>query len=103
MGIVKNMSPRLLLAMLLTLCWTMAGMAAPEKSAEIFLLGGTVVSIDQETSSVTLRMPSGESRLFAVVDRRLLREISSGDHVSFELNEAGKITKLIKLPTDPAN
>ena len=97
------MSPPLLLFMLLTLYWPLAGFAATERSAEIVLLGGTVVSIDQETSSVTLRMPSGESRLFVTVDRRLLRDISIGDHVTYELNEAGKIIRIVKLPTDPAN
>jgi hypothetical protein len=102
-GIVKNMRTPLLLSMALVLSWTMAGIAAPERSAEILLLGGTVVSIDQETSSVTLQMPSGESRLFAAIDRRLLQGISIGDHVTFQLNEEGKMTKLVKLPTDPAN
>ncbi len=97
------MTPPVLLSMLFTLCWPVAGIAATESSAEIMLLGGTVISIDQDSSSVTLRMPSGESRIFATVDRRLLRDISIGDHVTYELNEAGKIIRLVKLPTDPAN
>ena len=89
--------------MLFTLCWPVAGIAATESSAEILLLGGTVVSIDQDSSSVTLRMPSGESHIFVAVDRRLLRDITIGDHVTYELNEAGKIIRLVQLPTDPAN
>ena len=97
------MAPPVLLSILFTLCWPVAGIAATESSAEILLLGGTVISIDQDSSSVTLRMPSGESRTFATVDRRLLRDISIGDHVTYELNEAGKIIRLVKLPTDPAN
>ena len=97
------MAPPVLLSILFTLCWPVAGIAATESSAEILLLGGTVISIDQDSSSVTLRMPSGESRIFATVDRRLLRDISIGDHVTYELNEAGKIIRLVKLPTDPAN
>jgi len=97
------MNAPLLLSMLFTLCWPVTGIATTESSAEILLLGGTVVSIDQESSSVTLRMPSGESRLFATVDRRLLQSIAIGDHVTYELNGAGKIIRLVKLPTDPAN
>ncbi len=89
--------------MLFTLCWSVTGIAATESSAEILLLGGTVVSIDQESSSVTLHMPSGESSLFATIDRRLLQNVTIGDHVTYELNEAGKIIRLVKLPTDPAN
>lgn len=97
------MTPPLLFFILFTWYWPVAGLAATEHPAEILLLGGTVVSIDQDSMSVTLRMPSGESRLFATVDRRLLRDISIGDHVTYELNEAGKIIRLVKLPTDPAN
>lgn len=97
------MNRPLVLFMLFTLCGPVAGVAATESSAEILLLGGTVVSIDQDSLSVTLRMPSGESRIFAAADRRLLRDISIGDHVTYELNEAGQIIRLVKLPTDPAN
>lgn len=97
------MNAPLLFVMLFTLCWPATGIAATESSAEILLLGGTVVSIDQDSSSITLRLPSGESRLFAAVDRRWLQNIAIGDHVTYELNEAGKIIRLVKLPTDPAN
>ena len=74
-----------------------------EGTADIVLLGGTVVSIVHESSSITLKLPSGESRLFALTDRRVLGNISLGDHVTYELNEAGKIIRIVKLPTDPAN
>lgn len=76
---------------------------AADGPAEILLLGGTVMAIDQDSSSVTLRLPSGESRLFALIDRRILKDISIGDHVTYELNDAGKIIRIVKLPTDPAN
>ena len=97
------MNAPLLFVMLFTLCWPVTGIVATESSAEILLLGGTVLSIDQDSLSITLRLPSGESRLFAAVDRRWLQNISIGDHVTYELNEAGKIIRLVKLPTDPAN
>ncbi len=103
LGIVKDMNAPLVFGTLLTLCSSVTGIAATESSAEIVLLGGTVVSIDQESSFLTLRMPSGESRVFATVDRRLLQNLATGDHVTYELNEAGKIIRLVKLPTDPAN
>ncbi len=93
----------LLVVILFTLCWPVTGTPATESAAEILLLGGTVVSIDQEASSITLRLPSGESRLFAGVDRQWLQNIAIGDHVTYELNEAGKLIRLVKLPTDPAN
>lgn len=80
-----------------------AGIAFVEASPGTALLGGTVLSIDQETLSVTMLMPTGESLVLVAVDRRLLQGISVGDHVSFELNKEDKLIKLIKLPTDPAN
>jgi hypothetical protein len=97
------MSSLLLLFILFSFCRPVAGIAVTESSADILLLGGTVMSIDQDSLSVTLRLPGGETRLFAVVDRRWLRDISLGDHVTYELNDAGKIIRLVKLPTDPAN
>lgn len=93
----------LLLSLALALSWTGTELAAAERGAELSLPGGTVLSIDQETASLTLLLPSGESRLFVAVDRRLLRDIKTNDHVIFELNDAGELTKLVKLPTDPAN
>lgn len=89
-------------ALVVSLCCT-AEIAFVEASPGTALLGGTVLSIDQETLSVTMLMPTGESLVLVAVDRRLLQGISVGDHVSFELNKEDKLIKLIKLPTDPAN
>ncbi len=67
------------------------------------LIGGTVVSIDQEALALALRMPTEEIRSFVVVDRRLFKGISVGDHVSVEMNDEGRVTALIELPTDTSN
>lgn len=67
------------------------------------LLGGTVLSIDVKTLIISLRMPRGESWLLPVANQTLLRDIRVGDHVTLELDVTGRITKLEKLPTDPAN
>ena len=92
----------ILLSLLIVLCWP-AGATCADGIADVVLLGGTVVAIDQDASSVTLKLPGGESRLFVLTDRRILGNISVGDHVTYELNEAGKIIRIVKLPTDPAN
>jgi hypothetical protein len=89
-------------SLLILLCCT-AGIALVSASSGMALLGGTVLSIDQETLSVTMLMPTGESRVLVAVERRLLQGINVGDHVTFELNKDDKLIKLIKLPTDPAN
>ena len=93
----------LLLALLFVLCRPAVAIAATDSSPDIVLLGGTVLSIDQDSASVTLRMPGGEVRLFEAVDRRVLRDIGIGDHVTYELNETGKVIRMVRLPTDPAN
>jgi len=91
------------ISLIVILCCTL-GVAAPEAPDYTPpLIGGTVVSIEQETLSVTLRMPAGEIRSFVAIDRRLFQGISIGDHVSIEMNDEGRVTKLIKLPTDPSN
>lgn len=48
-------------------------------------------------------MPSGESRALPVTERRLLQQLSVGDHIAFELNDEQHIVKILKLPVDPAN
>lgn len=93
----------LLLSLLLTFSSTVTDSAAAETAADMPLPGGTVISIDLESSSLTLQSPSGELRLLVVVNQRLLRDIKINDHVIFEMNEVGEVTKLLKLPTDPAN
>lgn len=75
--------------------------AAP--SVEAALLGGTIVSIDQEALTLTILFPAGESRALPVRDARLLHGLSVGDHVTFELNHEHTLIKIAKLPTDPAN
>ncbi len=72
-------------------------------SAEAALLGGTIVSINQEALSLTILFPTGESRALSVRDARLLHGLSVGDHVTFELNDEHTLIKIAKLPTDPAN
>ena len=75
--------------------------AAP--TTEVARLGGTILSIDQDALTLTIRMPSGESQVLPVINRRLLQGLSIGEHVSFELDEAHRLIKITKLPVDPAN
>ena len=98
--------PSMILWSVILLIMTIAGgpsMGSMSASAQTPLLGGTVLSIDEESLSVTLRMPQGDVRSFATINRQVLRGIAPGDHVSLELDGDDRITKLIKLPTDPAN
>lgn len=80
-----------------------AGHAAAAAPSAAVLLGGTIVSIDQEALLLTVLFPTGDSRALPVRDPRLLQGLSVGDHVTFELNRERAIVKLTKLPTDPAN
>lgn len=70
---------------------------------EVALLGGTIVSIDQQTLTLTILFPAGDSRALPVRDSRLLQGLNIGDHVTFELNQEQTVIRIIKLPTDPAN
>lgn len=79
-----------------------SGFAAAPTTA-VALLGGTILSIDQDALTLTIRTPSGESQALPVINRRLLQGLSIGDHVSFELDEENRLIKIIKLPVDPAN
>ncbi|MBL8071679.1 MAG: hypothetical protein JNM35_11320 [Nitrospira sp.] len=72
-------------------------------TTEVALLGGTILSIDQDALTLTIRMPSGESQALPVINRRLLQGLTIGDHVSFELDQKNRLIKITKLPVDPAN
>lgn len=94
----------------LTLCLILAlpGMMPPDLAGsapltEVALLGGTIVSIDQQTLTLTILFPAGDSRALPVRDARVLQGLSIGDHVTFELNQEQTVIRIIKLPTDPAN
>lgn len=84
-------------------CTMPAGFAAAAPSAETALLGGTILSIHQEALTLTILLPTGDSRALPVRNPRLLQGLSVGDHVTFELDREHAIVKLTKLPTDPAN
>ncbi len=90
--------------LMLSCCTVQTGIAATAgRPVEAALLGGTVVSIDHESMTVTLLLPTGESRSLSVLTPRLLHGLSIGDHVSFELNQDNQLITITKLPTDPAN
>ena len=76
---------------------------AADPTREVVLLGGTILSIDQEALTITIQMPSGESQALPVITRRLLQGLGTGDHVSFEMDEENRLIKITKLPVDPAN
>lgn len=82
---------------------TPSGVVAAAPSAEAALVGGTIVSIDQQALTLTILFPTGDSRALPVRDSRLLQGLNVGDHVTFEVNEEQTLIKITKLPTDPAN
>ena len=92
----------LAILMLLLSSPVVSGFAAAP-TTEVALLGGTILSIDQDILTLTIRMPSGESQALPVINRRLLQGLSIGEHVSFELDEENRLIKITKLPVDPAN
>ncbi len=76
---------------------------AAAEPAEAALLGGTIVSINQDALTLTILLPTEESRALPVREARLLHGLSVGDHVTFEPNDEYTLIKIAKLPTDPAN
>jgi len=93
----------ILATLLLLLTYPAHSGFAGDQTRDVVLLGGTVLSIDQETLTITIQMPSGESQAFPVINRRLLQSLGIGDHVSFELDAENRLIKITKLPIDPAN
>lgn len=99
-----GMRALLLILVILVIPSTMpTNMAAAATPAEAALPGGTIVAIDQERLTLTILLPTGESRALPVREARLLHGLTVGDHVIFELNDEHTLIKITKLPTDPAN
>lgn len=97
------MAPHILITLILLFSFQATSGFAAGPAIEVALLGGTILSIDQEALTLTIRMPSGESQALTVINGRLLQGLSIGDHVSFELDRENRLIKITKLPIDPAN
>ena len=93
----------LTIAIIAVTCPMPTNFIAAAAPAEAALLGGTIVSINQDALTLTILLPTGESRALPVHEARLLHGLSVGDHVTFELNDEHTLIKIAKLPTDPAN
>ncbi|HEX2055892.1 MAG TPA: hypothetical protein VHF07_05330 [Nitrospiraceae bacterium] len=81
----------------------MLSSASGKVSIAAGLLGGTVVAIDMEARELVLQMPEGHTTVFSTAQAEMLKDVKIGDRVSIELDQNGKVVKLVKLPVDPGN
>jgi hypothetical protein len=81
----------------------LVGVTALTSEAKTTFIGSTIVGIDEAQRTVTFRTMEGQDWTLPVVDPSILKEqhLSSGDHVTIELDLSDRISKIIKLAEEP--
>lgn len=84
------------------------GMVVPAIQAETVLLptqgnptfikfmGGTIEEIDHAALRITLQTEMGKKESFPVTSMEVIQGLMKGDQVSVELDEQGKVLKVVK-------
>lgn len=80
-----------------------AGQAASPDQAQPTLakfVGGMIEEIDPAGLRVTIQTEFGKKESFPVGDAAVLMGLTKGDRVSAEMDEQGKVLKIVKLAPD---
>jgi Cu/Ag efflux protein CusF len=80
-----------------------AGQAASPDQAQPGLakfVGGTIEEIDHAALRVTIQTEMGQKESLPVTDAKVITGLSKGDRVSVEMDEQGKVMKIVKLAPD---
>ncbi len=89
------------------------GMVVPAIEAETVLLptqgnptvikfmGGTIEEVDPAGLKITIQTDMGKKVSFPVSNAEVIRGLTKGDQVSIELDEQGKVLKVVKNNSAP--
>lgn len=91
----------------------LVGMVVPAIQAETMLLptqgspilikfmGGTIEEIDRSALTITLQTEMGKKESFPVTNAEVVQGLTKGDQVSLELDDQGKVLKIVKNNSIP--
>ena len=91
----------------------LAGMVVPAIEAEtvplptqgnptvIKFVGGTIEEVDPAGLRITIQTDMGKKVSFPVSNAEVIRGLTKGDQVSVELDEQGKVLKIVKNNSAP--
>ncbi len=90
------------LALVMGLVVTSSQAASPNQANPTLakFVGGTIEEIDPAALRVTIQTEQGKKESFPVGDAALLMGLTKGDRVSAEMDEQGKVLKIVKLAPD---
>ena len=63
-------------------------------------VGGTIEEIDHTGLRVTIQTEMGQKESLPVADAEVIKGLTKGDRVSVEMDEQGKVMKIVKLAPD---
>lgn len=63
-------------------------------------VGGTIEEIDHAALRVTIQTDMGQKESLPVADAEVITGLAKGDRVSVEMDEQGKVMKIVKLAPD---
>lgn len=90
------------LALVMGLVITPSQAASPSQTDPTLakFVGGTIEEIDHAGLRVTIQTEFGKKESFPVGDAAVLMGLTKGDRVSAEMDEQGKVLKIVKLAPD---
>ncbi len=77
--------------------------ASPGPGEPVFakFIGGTIESVDPAGLRVTIMTELGKKESFPVADASVLMGLTTGDRISCELDEQGRVMKIVKTTPEP--
>mgnify|MGYP001558806567 CR=1 FL=1 len=90
------------LALVVGVVITAGQAASPDRTDPTLakFVGGTIEEIDPAGLRVTIQTEFGKKESFPVGDAAVLMGLTKGDRVSAEMDEQGKVVKIVKLTPD---
>jgi hypothetical protein len=66
-------------------------------------IGGTIEGIDSAGLQLTIQTDQGQKESLKVANAEVMKRVTKGDRVSVELDEQGRVMKIVKIPSDPVS
>ena len=90
------------LALVMGLVITSSQAASPNQTDPTLtkFVGGTIEEIDPAGLQVTIQTELGKMESLPLADAAVIKGLTKGDRVSVEMDEQGKVMKIVKLAPD---
>jgi len=75
--------------------------SVPDNERSAHMASGSIETIDLTTGKIQLKTDMGKAIWFEAVAPHLLKDLARGDRITLEMDEQGKVIKLMKKSAIP--